>query len=175
MKKILKGFHSGGDKSSKSDDAPPRTGGITFGGAEIVDDGYDEPRQIDISEGTKSNGEQGSSSPGTQKKSPGRVTISLPDEEKSKKVKRAPTKGAPGSDIKKKIQKCKDDKSTRLDLAKMDIAVLPSAIKDVPNLEELYLYGNRLETVPGEIGHLHHLKRLALNTKHTQHLSLIHI
>ena len=97
MKKILKGFHSGGDKSSKSDDAPPRTGGITFGGAEIVDDGYDEPRQIDISEGTKSNGEQGSSSPGTQKKSPGRVTISLPDEEKSKKVKRAPTKGAPGS------------------------------------------------------------------------------
>jgi leucine-rich repeat protein SHOC2 len=77
---------------------------------------------------------------------------------KDKKAAQAPT-----SDTKKKISKCKDEKSIILDLSKSDIGTIPSNIKDVSFIEELYLYGNRITAIPPEIGNLKKLRKLALN------------
>eukprot|EP00731_Ephydatia_muelleri_P024962 Em0017g45a len=74
--------------------------------------------------------------------------------ERDLRVPRAKSATTPQSqDIKKKISKCKEEKSGILDLSKMD----------VPWIEELYLYGNRISTLPQEISHLKKLKTLAVN------------
>ena len=105
MKKIFKGISgSGGNDAVKTEpkgETPPtRSGGISFGGTEVVEEYDDDPDGPEVQESFRPNGsgdqQQASSSPGQQKK-PARVTVSLPEEDKPKKVKRKPTQGTPGS------------------------------------------------------------------------------
>ena len=108
VKKIwqsLQGHGGGSDASKSSKDEEEQTsasgggksGGISFGAAEVVDDEADgEEGGVETVE-TFSLKPNGSDSPSTQPKKPGRVTMSLPEEDKPKKVKRAKTQGAPGS------------------------------------------------------------------------------
>jgi leucine-rich repeat protein SHOC2 len=55
-------------------------------------------------------------------------------------------------DLGREFAKCREEGRTRLDLAKSNISVLPQNIKDISQLTELYLYSNRLSTLPNEIG-----------------------
>uniref|UniRef100_A0A8C4QHQ8 Disease resistance R13L4/SHOC-2-like LRR domain-containing protein n=1 Tax=Eptatretus burgeri TaxID=7764 RepID=A0A8C4QHQ8_EPTBU len=66
-------------------------------------------------------------------------------------------------EVMKELAKCKEQNSTRLDLAKRSITALPPSIKELTQLTELYLYGNKLPTLPDEIGCLVNLVTLALN------------
>lgn len=108
VKKIwhtLQGHGGGGDasRSTKEEEQQAsasgggKSGGISFGAAEVVDD------DGDVEEGVVEAGESfslkpnGSESPSAQPKKPGRVTVSLPEEDKPKKVKRSKTQGTPGS------------------------------------------------------------------------------
>ena len=104
MKKIFKNISgSSGSEGSKSEtktETSSKSGGISFGGTEVVEE-YDEDETGDVIESFRPNGsgsdqQQSSTSPGTQKKA-ARVTVSLPEEDKPKKVKRKPTQGTPGS------------------------------------------------------------------------------
>ena len=104
MKKIFKNISgSSGSEGSKSEtktETSSKSGGISFGGTEVVEE-YDEDESGDVIEAFRPNGsgsdqQQSSTSPGTQKKA-ARVTVSLPEEDKPKKVKRKPTQGTPGS------------------------------------------------------------------------------
>ncbi len=52
----------------------------------------------------------------------------------------------------REFAKCREEGRTRLDLAKSNISVLPASIKEGTQLTELYLYSNRLSTLPNEIG-----------------------
>jgi Leucine-rich repeat (LRR) protein len=48
-------------------------------------------------------------------------------------------------------------------LSTPQLAQLPASIKEVSQVEELYVYGNRINSLPHEIAHLKKLKKLALN------------
>lgn len=72
-------------------------------------------------------------------------------------------KTQPSVDLNKEFQKAKDENSKTLNLSKSNITVVPSNIKDLSNLVELYLYGNKIAVLPAEIGALTHLQTLALN------------
>lgn len=108
VKKIwntLQGHGGGGDASKSAKDEEQqasasgggKSGGISFGAAEVVDDeGEGEEGVVEAGE-SFSLKPNGSESPSTQPKKPGRVTVSLPEEDKPKKVKRSKTQGTPGS------------------------------------------------------------------------------
>lgn len=67
-------------------------------------------------------------------------------------------------DLSREFSKCREEGKTRLDLSKSNINTLPPSIKEVaPALTELYLYSNRLATLPTEIGQLTSLTTLALS------------
>ena len=55
-------------------------------------------------------------------------------------------------DLPREFAKCKEENKTRLDLAKSNISHVPSSIKELGQLTELYLYSNRLAILPSEIG-----------------------
>ena len=57
-------------------------------------------------------------------------------------------------DLAREFSKCKENCSKGLDLSRSNISVIPSTIKDLSHLVELYLYSNRLATLPVEIGSL---------------------
>ncbi|CAK8688233.1 unnamed protein product [Clavelina lepadiformis] len=75
-------------------------------------------------------------------------------------------------EVQKKINRCKEMQEKRLDLSKLDLVALPTTIKDMPQLTELYLYKNKLTKVPDELGSLNHLQTLALNKNHLMNLPL---
>lgn len=66
-------------------------------------------------------------------------------------------------DVEKELHKCREEQSKRLDLTKCGISSLPSSIKDLSHLEEIYLYQNKLVTLAPEIGQLTNLRILAAN------------
>jgi Leucine-rich repeat (LRR) protein len=83
-------------------------------------------------------------------------------------------------DINREIQNCRDEQSERFDLSKSSVTILPSSIKEVnttypmlfslnlvrlqlTHVRELYLYSNRIQQLPPEIGYLVNLKVLALS------------
>lgn len=55
-------------------------------------------------------------------------------------------------DLPREFARCKDENKARLDLAKSNISALPASIKELSQLTELYVYSNRLSTLPQEIG-----------------------
>ena len=75
-------------------------------------------------------------------------------------------------EVQKKINRCKEMQEKMLDLSKLDLVALPTTIKDMPQLTELYLYKNKLTKVPDELGSLIHLQTLALNKNHLMNLPL---
>jgi leucine-rich repeat protein SHOC2 len=72
-------------------------------------------------------------------------------------------KTQPTVDLSKEFVKAKEENKTTLNLSKNNITVIPSSIKDLTNLVELYLYGNKINMLPPEIGNLTQLQTLALN------------
>ncbi|QQP39192.1 Uncharacterized protein FKW44_019990, partial [Caligus rogercresseyi] len=57
-------------------------------------------------------------------------------------------------DLNRELGKCKEEERNRLDLSKWNITLLPPSLKELTSLNELYLYSNRLATLPNEIGYL---------------------
>lgn len=72
-------------------------------------------------------------------------------------------KTQPSVDLNKEFQRAKDENSKTLNLSKSNITVVPPNIKELTNLCELYLYGNKIAVLPPEIGSLTQLQTLALN------------
>lgn len=94
-----------------------------------------------------------------------RVTVSHPGERKPKPTagKKKHSLQTDHLDAEKRLQKCKDEGSKRLDLTKCSITTLPTSIKDLVHLTELYIYQNKLSTIPPEVGYLVNLEILAVN------------
>ena len=108
VKKIwhtLQGHGGGGDASRSTREEEQqasatgggKSGGISFGAAEVVDDDGDGEEGLVEAGESFSLKPNGGESPSAQPKKPGRVTMSLPEEDKPKKVKRSKTQGTPGS------------------------------------------------------------------------------
>ena len=55
-------------------------------------------------------------------------------------------------DLQKELTRVKEGGKQRLFLAKSNISSVPASIKDLNTLTEIYLYSNRLTTLPHEIG-----------------------
>ncbi|KAA3673416.1 leucine-rich repeat protein SHOC2, partial [Paragonimus westermani] len=67
------------------------------------------------------------------------------------------------SDTLKEINRCREEGTTRLDLSKGQLHSLPTSIRDLAShLRELYLYCNKLVSLPNEIGFLPLLEILML-------------
>lgn len=82
-------------------------------------------------------------------------------------------KTQPTVDLSKEFVKAKEENKTTLNLSKNNITVIPSSIKDLTNLVELYLYGNKINMLPPEIGNLTQLQTLALNENQVSLNSLL--
>lgn len=93
------------------------------------------------------------------------VTVKLGSDSKQTKPTNTKknNKTQPTVDIAKEFAKAKEENKTTLNLSKNNITVVPSSIKDLTNLVELYLYGNKINMLPPEIGNLTQLQTLALN------------
>lgn len=72
-------------------------------------------------------------------------------------------KKSSNAEVIKELNKCREENSTRLDLSKRSIHMLPTAIKELTQLTELYLYSNKLQSLPAELGCLSELVTLALS------------
>ncbi|CAF0781503.1 unnamed protein product [Brachionus calyciflorus] len=99
-----------------------------------------------------------SSSTGTKN-----ISIILPGDKKPKMIgggKKPDIKA--DVDVAKLIHRNKEEQNLILDLSKNNITVIPTALKELSHLQELYLYTNRLQVLPSEIGLLSNLRVLAL-------------
>lgn len=67
------------------------------------------------------------------------------------------------AEVAKELAKCRDENATRLDLSKRSIHLLPPSVKELTLLTELYLYSNKLQSLPSELGCLSGLVTLALS------------
>lgn len=67
------------------------------------------------------------------------------------------------AEVLKELAKCREENSIRLDLSKRSIHVLPSSIRELTRLTELYLYSNKLQCLPYDVGCLSGLVTLALS------------
>lgn len=72
-------------------------------------------------------------------------------------------KKSSNAEVIKELNKCREENSMRLDLSKRSIHMLPTSIKELTQLAELYLYSNKLQSLPAELGCLHSLVTLALS------------
>lgn len=72
-------------------------------------------------------------------------------------------KKSSNAEVIKELNKCREENSMRLDLSKRSIHLLPSSIKELTQLTELYLYSNKLQSLPSELGCLSGLVTLALS------------
>src|SRR5207237_4629055 len=95
---------------------------------------------------------------------PKQVTVTHPGRSKAKPTaSRKKVSAQADLDVEKELHKCREEQSKRLDLTKCGISSLPSSIKDLSHLEEIYLYQNKLVTLTPEIGQLTNLRILAAN------------
>ncbi|EHB05959.1 Leucine-rich repeat protein SHOC-2 [Heterocephalus glaber] len=81
-----------------------------------------------------------------------------------------PPNPAPGNrkkysntEVTKELTKCREENSMCLDLSKRSIHILPSSVKELTQLTEIYLYSNKLQSLPAEVGCLVNLMTLALS------------
>lgn len=72
-------------------------------------------------------------------------------------------KKSTNAEVVKELNKCREENAMRLDLAKRSIHVLPTSVKELTQLTELYLYSNKLQCLPVELGCLVNLVTLALS------------
>lgn len=73
-------------------------------------------------------------------------------------------KASSNAEVLKELSRCREEGATRLDLSKRSLHLLPPAVKELPpQLAELYLYSNRLQSLPAELGCLSGLVTLALS------------
>ncbi|KAG8172535.1 hypothetical protein JTE90_024917 [Oedothorax gibbosus] len=94
---------------------------------------------------------------------PKQVTITHPGTNKAKRTSKKKGSIQADLDVAKEFLRCKEEASTRLDLSKSSISILPSSVKELTHLTEFYLYGNKITTLPPEIGCLVSLRTLALS------------
>lgn len=84
-------------------------------------------------------------------------------------------KKSTNAEVVKELNKCREENAMRLDLAKRSIHVLPTSVKELTQLTELYLYSNKLQCLPVELGCLVNsgrpFKALSVLSK-LQHLDL---
>lgn len=73
------------------------------------------------------------------------------------------TRKKSNAEVIKELNKCREENSMRLDLSKRSIHMLPTSIKELTQLAELYLYSNKLQSLPAEVGCLSGLVTLALS------------
>jgi Leucine rich repeat len=94
-----------------------------------------------------------------------KVTVKLGDAKQTKPTNsKKNTKSQPDVDLNKEFMRARDEGITRLNLSKNNITIVPPSIKECcSHLAELYLYGNKISSLPIEIGQLTHLQTLALN------------
>lgn len=94
-----------------------------------------------------------------------KVTVKLGDAKQTKPTNsKKNTKSQPDVDLNKEFMRARDEGITRLNLSKNNITIVPPSIKECSShLAELYLYGNKISSLPIEIGQLTHLQTLALN------------
>ncbi|KAK6029501.1 leucine Rich repeat-containing domain protein [Ostertagia ostertagi] len=69
----------------------------------------------------------------------------------------------PKKDLHREFQRCRDNNDLRLDLSSNDITSIPSSIRDLTQLTELFLYKNKLTQLPSELGNLVSLRKLGLS------------
>jgi leucine-rich repeat protein SHOC2 len=91
------------------------------------------------------------------------VTVKLDAKQSKPTNTKKNNKTQPDVDLHKEFTRAKDEGIVRLNLSKNNITVIPSSIKECPHLVELYLYGNKIASLPPEIGYLTQLQTLALN------------
>ncbi|KAL3248286.1 hypothetical protein MRX96_056551 [Rhipicephalus microplus] len=147
--------------SSPEDDHGPSSSEPVASSERRVMSGLDQPstsRGDVVKEKKLSSGSLGSGDAARPKQ----VTVTHPGTTKPK-----PTSKKKGSiqadlDVSKELCRCRDQGATRLDLSKSSITVLPSSVRELSHLEEFYLYGNKLATLPDELGSLVHLDAGAL-------------
>lgn len=72
-------------------------------------------------------------------------------------------KKSSNAEVIKELNKCREENAMRLDLSKRSIHMLPASIKELTQLAELYLYSNKLQSLPAELGCLCSLVTLALS------------
>ncbi|KAG5446072.1 hypothetical protein CSKR_103848 [Clonorchis sinensis] len=66
-------------------------------------------------------------------------------------------------DLYRELAECRESKNNVLDLSHCELQQLPNGIfDDLPGLTELYLYTNKLTSLPASIGQLAHLRRLSI-------------
>jgi len=99
-------------------------------------------------------------------------SVKYPDMNTTKKSKNKKTDKASVQEAQKKINRCKEAHDQRLDLSKMDLATLPTSVKDLHQLSDFYAYKNKLSKVPDEIGCLINLSTLALYENHLTSLPI---
>lgn len=137
----------GKDKETKEKD--PKGGP-----AGLVKDGGKDPKTKgkDAKEGKK---DTSSSTPG--------VAFSVDNTIKRPNPATGTRKKSSNAEVIKELNKCREENSTRLDLSKRSIHTLPTSIKELTQLTELYLYSNKLQSLPAEVGCLSGLVTLALS------------
>lgn len=94
---------------------------------------------------------------------PKMVTVKHPESNKPKPTTKKGKAIQADVDVIKEFQRCKEEGIQRLDLSKSSITIIPPSVKDCTSLIEFYLYGNKISSLPAEIGCLSNLKTLALN------------
>lgn len=88
------------------------------------------------------------------------VTVKVGSDTKQTKPTKKATK--PACDVNKEIQKAKEENKRTMNLSKCNLQIIPNSIKELTNLVELFLYGNKIAVLPPEIGQLTQLTTLAV-------------
>lgn len=78
---------------------------------------------------------------------PKQVTVTHPGASKPKPTTSRKPKMHADLDVEKEFHKCREQGTRRLDLTRSSITTLPTSIKDLTHLHELYLYQNKLVKV----------------------------
>lgn len=91
------------------------------------------------------------------------VTVKLDAKQSKPTNTKKNNKSQPDVDLNKEFIRARDEGITRLNLSKNNITIIPPSIKECSHLVELYIYGNKIASLPPEIGNLTQLQTLALN------------
>ena len=91
------------------------------------------------------------------------VTVKLDAKQSKPTNTKKNNKSQPDVDLNKEFIRARDEGILRLNLSKNNITIIPPLIKECQHLVELYLYGNKIASLPAEIGNLTQLQTLALN------------